>query len=76
MQKVDAFTSTKVLWPPPAPRKLQSAIEKYATALVAALDPGRRDPRPDFVFGIEDLESRTGHGRKTVVRGNSRRRGC
>src|SRR5262249_22725758 len=35
---------------------VRSAIEKYITAFVAALDPGRRKPRPDFVFGIDDLE--------------------
>ena len=57
VQKVDSFTSAKVTWPPPTtPRGVKSAIEKYSTALVAALDPGRRKPRPDWVFGIEDLE--------------------
>jgi hypothetical protein len=56
IQKVDSFTSTKVLWPPPKARGVQSAIEKYATAFLAALDPGRREPRPDYVFGIDDLE--------------------
>jgi hypothetical protein len=33
-----------------------STIEKYAKALLAALNPGRGEPRPDYVFGIDDLE--------------------
>ncbi len=56
VQRVDGFTSTKVMWPPPTVAGVQSSIEKFATAFLAALIPGRRDPRPDFVFGIEDLE--------------------
>lgn len=56
-QKVDCFTSAKVLWPPPSARGVKSNVEKYAAALVAALDPGRRrDRKPDFVFAVEDLE--------------------
>jgi hypothetical protein len=56
VQMVGGFTSAKVTWPPPKAKGVQSAIEKYATALVAALDPGRKRQKPDFVFGIEDLE--------------------
>jgi hypothetical protein len=56
VQRVDGFTSTKVLWPPPTARGVRSAIEKYATAFLAALVPGRREPRPDYVFALEDLE--------------------
>ncbi len=56
-QMVDGFTTTKVIWPPPSgARGVPSAIEKYARAFLAALDPGRRKVRPDFVFGIDDLE--------------------
>jgi hypothetical protein len=43
VQKVDGFTSTKVSWPPPTARGVQSAIEKYVKAFLAALVPGRRD---------------------------------
>jgi hypothetical protein len=56
VQKVDSFTSAKVTWPPPTARGVRSALEKYVTALLAALDPGRRVPRPDYVFGTDDLE--------------------
>src|SRR5258708_1678500 len=56
-QKVDGFTSTKVMWQPPKARGVRSNIEKFAAALIAALIPARRrDERPDFVFGIDDLE--------------------
>jgi hypothetical protein len=57
VQKVDCFTSANVGQPPPALPGVRTAIQKYATALIAALDPGsRRDRKPDYVFGIEDLE--------------------
>lgn len=70
VQKVDGFTSTKVLWPPPkAPRSgVRSAIEKYVTAFLAALDPGRRQPRPDYVFGVEDLELENRERPEEVIR--------
>ena len=55
-QKVDCFTSNKVSWPPPKAAGVKSAIEKYAAALVNAVDPGRKKRKPDFVIGIEDLE--------------------
>lgn len=55
-QKVDSFTSAQVSWPPPQRAGLLSNIEKFATALIAALDPARRKPRPDLVVGIDDLE--------------------
>lgn len=55
-QKVDSFTSARVAWPPPRRAGMQANIEKFATALIAALDPGRRKPPPDFVFAVDDLE--------------------
>lgn len=55
-QKVDSFTSGQVTWPPPQRPGLLSNIEKFAIAMIAALDPGRRKPRPDRVVGIDDLE--------------------
>src|SRR4051812_37462552 len=68
VQRVDGFTSTKVLWPPASARGVQSAIEKYVTAFLAALIPGRRHPQPDFVFGIEDLELENRDRPEDVIR--------
>jgi hypothetical protein len=56
VQRVDGFTSAKVMWPPPIIAGMQSSIEKYAAAFLAALNPARREPKPDYVFAIEDLE--------------------
>src|SRR5260370_2353615 len=67
VQRVDGFTSGKVFWPPPRVHGIKSAIEKYATAFLAALDPGRRQPKPDFVLGIDDLELENLEGPENVI---------
>lgn len=55
-QKVDSFTSADLSKPLVQKAGLKTNVERYATALRAALKPGRRQPAPDYVFGLDDLE--------------------
>lgn len=56
-EPLDGFTSARL---PPAPLATNTPInlDRFASRLIAAYDPGnRRDrPRPDYVIGIEDVE--------------------
>ncbi|OAI49619.1 hypothetical protein AYO44_06340 [Planctomycetaceae bacterium SCGC AG-212-F19] len=67
-QQVDCFTSARVVWPPAQRPGMLSNIEKYVTALVAALVPGqRKGSPPDFVFGFDDLEMANHHQPDAVI---------
>jgi hypothetical protein len=59
-QKVDGFTSAPVQAGPvqrPRIAAVRTNVQKFATALVAAIEPGRRGiEKPDFAFGIDDVE--------------------
>jgi hypothetical protein len=67
VQKVDCFTSANLGQHSPGLPRVKTAIQKYATALVAALDPGRRECKPHYVFGIEDLELANSHQPAVVI---------
>lgn len=53
-QFVDSVSSSDLSVVPTAP--VQSRIDRFATAIVSAVDPGRRGTSPDLVLALDDVE--------------------
>ncbi|HSN99074.1 MAG TPA: hypothetical protein VLS89_12345 [Candidatus Nanopelagicales bacterium] len=58
VRQVNGFTGGSSLQAPRSAPSARSDVETFARTLLAALDapPRRRDPRLDYVIGIDDLE--------------------